>query len=80
MQVERSALSPLYVVAVVVALGGFLVAGALWISQLANSWWLLLGALGGYAVGVTLAWSSEADYRRLRRSRGWVRFNAPPED
>jgi hypothetical protein len=80
MYVERSALSPLYVVAIVLALGGFLVAGALWISQLANGWWFALGALGGYAVGVALAWGSEADYRRLRRSRGWVRFDAPPED
>jgi hypothetical protein len=80
MQVERSALSPLYVVAAVVALGGFLVAGTLWISQLANGWWLVLGALGGYAVGATLAWGSEADYRRLRRAHGWVRFKAPPED
>jgi hypothetical protein len=80
MQVERSALSPLYVVAIVFALGGFLVAGALWISHLANGWWLVLGALGGYAVGVTLAWGSEADYRRLRRTQEWVRFKAPPED
>ena len=79
-KLSATALSRPHVVAVVVALGGFLVAGALWISHLANGWWFALGALGGYAVGVTLVWGSEPDYRGLCRSRGWVRFNALPGD